>query len=47
MRRRDFMKLSAGLGAAAAGLSPLSSARAQTISVFRVTQFWAGMVPLA
>jgi hypothetical protein len=36
MRRRDFMKLSAGLGAAP-GLSPLSSVRAQTKSVFRAS----------
>ena len=33
MRRRDFFKLSAGLGASA--LAPLSSARAQTKAVFK------------
>jgi tripartite ATP-independent transporter DctP family solute receptor len=38
MRRRDFMKMSAGLGAAnLAVLSPLSSARAQTKSVFKAS----------
>ena len=37
MRRRDFMKLSAGFGAAAASLSPLSPARAQAKSVFKAS----------
>jgi tripartite ATP-independent transporter DctP family solute receptor len=36
MKRRDFIKLSAGLGAAAA-LQPLSLARAQTKSVFKAS----------
>src|SRR5271166_407419 len=36
MKRRDFMKLSAGLGAAAA-LQPLSPAFAQTKSVFKAS----------
>src|SRR6202048_328077 len=36
MRRRDFIKLSAGFGAAAT-LAPLSPARAQTKSIFRAS----------
>jgi tripartite ATP-independent transporter DctP family solute receptor len=35
MRRRDFMKMSAGLGAAA--VAPLSTARAQTRAVFKAS----------
>ena len=35
MRRRDFMKMSAGLGAAA--VAPLSTARAQTRTVFKAS----------
>lgn len=37
MRRRDFMKLSVGLGAAVANLKPLSPAHAQTKSVFKAS----------
>src|SRR6204780_5394529 len=37
MKRRDFMKLGAGLGAAMASLPPLSSARAQTKTVFKAS----------
>jgi tripartite ATP-independent transporter DctP family solute receptor len=38
MRRRDFIKISAGLGAAnLAGLAPLSSARAQAKMVFKAS----------
>jgi tripartite ATP-independent transporter DctP family solute receptor len=37
MRRRDFIKVSAGLGAAAAAFSPLPSARAQAKSVFKAS----------
>jgi tripartite ATP-independent transporter DctP family solute receptor len=37
MKRRDFMKLSAGFGAAMTTLAPLSSARAQTKSVFKAS----------
>jgi tripartite ATP-independent transporter DctP family solute receptor len=38
MRRRDFIKISAGLGAAnLAGLAPLSSARAQAKTVFKAS----------
>ena len=37
MRRRDFIKLSAGLGAAVASLSPLSPASAQTKMVFKAS----------
>src|ERR1700694_321608 len=37
MKRRDFMKLSAGLGAAVATLAPLTPARAQTKSVFKAS----------
>jgi TRAP-type C4-dicarboxylate transport system substrate-binding protein len=37
MRRRDFIKLSAGLGSAVAGLAPLSPARAQAKSVFKAS----------
>ncbi len=37
MKRRDFMKLGAGLGAAMASLPPLSSARAQTKAVFKAS----------
>jgi tripartite ATP-independent transporter DctP family solute receptor len=39
MKRRDFMKLSAGLGAAglASSLTPLSPARAQTKAVFKAS----------
>jgi tripartite ATP-independent transporter DctP family solute receptor len=37
MKRRDFMKLGAGFGAAMAGLPPLSSARAQTKTVFKAS----------
>jgi tripartite ATP-independent transporter DctP family solute receptor len=37
MKRRDFMKLGAGLGAAMASLTPLSSARAQTKTVFKAS----------
>src|SRR5580698_10034734 len=37
MKRRDFMKLGAGFGAAMASLPPLSSARAQTKTVFKAS----------
>jgi tripartite ATP-independent transporter DctP family solute receptor len=37
MRRRDFMKLSAGLGASMATLAPLSPARAQAKTVFKAS----------
>ena len=37
MRRRDFMKLSAGFAAAAAALAPLSPAPAQTKMVFKAS----------
>jgi tripartite ATP-independent transporter DctP family solute receptor len=37
MKRRDFIKLGAGLGAAAAGLTPPPSARAQAKSVFKAS----------
>src|SRR5258708_5897579 len=37
MRRRDFIKVSAGFGAAVATLAPLSPARAQTKSVFKAS----------
>src|ERR1700685_4875271 len=37
MKRRDFMKLSAGFGAAIASLPPLSPAGAQTKSVFKAS----------
>src|ERR1700733_16128263 len=37
MKRRDFMKLGVGFGAAMASLPPLSSARAQTKTVFKAS----------
>lgn len=37
MRRRDFMKLSAGFAPAAAALAPLSPAPAQTKMVFKAS----------
>src|SRR6202451_1555709 len=37
MKRRDFMKRGAGLGAAMVSLPPLSSARAQTKTVFKAS----------
>ena len=37
MKRRDFIKVSAGFGAAVATATPLSSARAQTKSVFKAS----------
>jgi tripartite ATP-independent transporter DctP family solute receptor len=37
MRRRDFIKLSAGLGASMATLAPLSPARAQAKTVFKAS----------
>jgi tripartite ATP-independent transporter DctP family solute receptor len=37
MKRRDFIKLSAGFGATMASLAPLSRARAQTKSVFKAS----------
>src|ERR1700733_6779729 len=37
MRRRDFIKLSAGFGAAVASVAPLSSAGAQTKAVFKAS----------